>query len=45
MKAWLTLFLDDDERRESGVETELLEDGREEFLVDVGGGDRPWGRQ
>lgn len=39
-----TLFLDDDERRESGVETEMLEDGKEEYLID-GTGVRPWGRQ
>lgn len=38
-----TVFLDERERKESGVETELLEDGTEEVLVE--GGLRPWGRR
>lgn len=38
-----TLFLDERERKESGVETELLDGGKEEVLVD--GGSRPWGRR
>ncbi|ROV92757.1 hypothetical protein VMCG_09070 [Cytospora schulzeri] len=37
-----TLFYDDEERAKSGVETILLDGGREEILVD--GGLRPWGR-
>lgn len=35
-----TLFLSDDERRRSGIKTELIDDGKEEVLVD--GGLRPW---
>lgn len=38
-----TLFLGNEERARSGVATELLEDGREEVLVE--GGWRPWGRR
>lgn len=37
-----TLFLDDEERTKSSVETRLVDGGREEVLVE--GGLRPWGR-
>lgn len=37
-----TLFLDDREKAKSGVQTRLVNEGREEVLVE--GGVMPWGR-
>lgn len=37
-----TLFLDDEERSRSGVETRLVDGGKEEVLIERG--QRPWGR-
>lgn len=37
-----TLFLDDEERVKSGIETRLVNQGRDEVLVE--GALRPWGR-
>lgn len=37
-----TLFLDERERARSGVRTRIVDDGREEVLVD--GEPRPWGQ-
>lgn len=37
-----TLFLDEGERARSGLRTQLVDEGREEILVD--GEPRPWGQ-